>query len=407
MSPALRSFLAVAAPLAAFALHLPHAAAQTPFPGTSAGSFTVPMGVPFEASGASWHPRLQQLFTISDNSRVARVEASGALPSVWTVAGDLEGICVADPDTDFVYVGVEHPDSVKEFDFVTGTVKRTFDLTPWMTGPSNDGLEALAFVPDPSHPEGGLFWAGLQADGRVYVFELPIKSSATATTVTHVTTFAPVPGRTDLAGLEYDAQQDAIWALYDSANRITKLSRAGAVLAEWVAPGTGQEGIATRGCELFLAEDTNFQVVRYTGFPDVAACDNLAADVARVSLAAGGTVTFTLRATDGVPPLCLYALVGSSSGTSPGFTIGLNAVHVPLNPDPYFDATLLLLNQPPFVGTFGTFGPSGIATAQFVIPAGLSPTLAGTTLHHAFLAVNPVSKGVKAASVAVALTLEA
>ena len=34
------------------------------------------------------------------------------------------------------------------------------------------GLEALTFVPDPTHPRGGLFYAGRQADGKVYKIDL-------------------------------------------------------------------------------------------------------------------------------------------------------------------------------------------------------------------------------------------
>lgn len=34
------------------------------------------------------------------------------------------------------------------------------------------GLEALTFVPDPKHPRGGLFYAGRQADGKVYKIDL-------------------------------------------------------------------------------------------------------------------------------------------------------------------------------------------------------------------------------------------
>src|SRR5262245_48538267 len=104
---------------AVFLLSSQLALGQLPFPGTVPGTSIVPaLGFPFEGSGAVWHPRLQQLFTVSDNSRVVLFEASGAHRKTWIVAGDLEGITVADPTTNFVYVGIEHPDSIKEFDFV-------------------------------------------------------------------------------------------------------------------------------------------------------------------------------------------------------------------------------------------------------------------------------------------------
>ena len=66
----------------------------------------------------------------------------------WNVPGDLEALTVADHTSDLIYIGVENPDSILEFDVSTGQVTRTFDLTDWMTGADNRGLEALAFVPD-------------------------------------------------------------------------------------------------------------------------------------------------------------------------------------------------------------------------------------------------------------------
>jgi hypothetical protein len=49
---------------------------------------------------------------------------------------------VADPFTDNVYIGVEHPDGILEFDLLSGTVLRTFDLTATMVGPTTRGSRA-------------------------------------------------------------------------------------------------------------------------------------------------------------------------------------------------------------------------------------------------------------------------
>ena len=73
----------------------------------------------------------------------------------WNVPGDLEALTVADHTSTMIYIGVEHTDSILEFDVSTGQVTRTFELTSWMTGEDSKGLEALAFVPDAMHPEGG------------------------------------------------------------------------------------------------------------------------------------------------------------------------------------------------------------------------------------------------------------
>ena len=167
-------------------------------PGTDIGGL-LPPG--YEPSGAVWHPRLEKLFVVSDNGLVSALDFQGASITNWAVPGDLEAITIADLSGPFVYVGVEHPDALLEFNFVQGVVTRTFDLTDTLMGPDASGLEALTFVDDPIHPEGGLFFAGLQQDGRVYVFDLPIMSSSTSMVVQHMSTFAPVDGRDDLSGL--------------------------------------------------------------------------------------------------------------------------------------------------------------------------------------------------------------
>lgn len=219
----------------------------------------------YEPSGADWHERLNKLFIVNDGGTVSMMNEDGTGITNWAVAGDLEGITVADSTSDFVYIGDEHPDAIKEFNISTGTVTRTFDLTPWMTGNSNLGLEALTFVADESHPEGGLFYAGHQQEGKIYVFDLPIKSSPTSTIVTYQTTLTPVVGRVDLAGLEYDPTQDIVYAMYDSANKLVAMTPDGTVLAEQDLPQTDQEGFTrSSSCDVFMAQDTAKKVWHYS-----------------------------------------------------------------------------------------------------------------------------------------------
>jgi hypothetical protein len=79
-----------------------------------------------------------------------------------------------------------------------------------------------------------------------------------------------------------------------------------------------------------------------------------------------------------------YWLFGSVTGTSPGTTLG--GVNIPLNYDPWTDFTIGLANIAPFTRTRGTLDPSGNATAVITIPGPVSiPSLAGLTLHHAYL----------------------
>ncbi len=170
---------------------------------------------------------------------------------------------MADPAGSLVYLGVEHPDAIYEFDFVAGVVTREFDLTNTLTGPSESGLEALTFVDDPAHPEGGRFYAGHQDDGRIYVFDLPIATSMTSTTVQHVSTIVPVEGRDDLSGLDWDAANSMLYAVFDGHDLLRTMERDGQFINEWSLPGTSQEGIALAECTLFVTQDTLDEVWHY------------------------------------------------------------------------------------------------------------------------------------------------
>ena len=203
------------------------------FGGTLSGAgigAALPAG--YEPSGAVWHPQLQKLFVVDDGGIVSRMDLDGSTVVNWSVPGDLEGITVADPSGDLLYLGIEQPDGISEFDMATGQVRRTFDLTPWMQGPDNSGLEALTFVPDGANPEGGLFYAGLQNDGIIYVFELPIRTSTTSTVVRFVRTINPVPGRADISGIEWDRDNNVLYAIWDGADMVRKMTADGTFIAE-------------------------------------------------------------------------------------------------------------------------------------------------------------------------------
>ena len=248
--------------------------AADPFPTAALPGTSLNQSIPnYEPSDLVWHSRLGRLFSVSDgsanvSSRVFSIADDGTGLAFWPVTGDLEGICVADPASDFLYVGTEQPNQIKEFRISTGVVTRTFDLNPWMTVASGQGLEALTFVPDPGNAEGGTFYAGLQDDRTIYRFSLPILTSATSTTVSPLGSFNPVTGRRDLSGLDYDRAAGVLYAIYDGPNLMRAMTTAGSFLKEWTLPGSNQEGIAVRGSSLFIAEDSG-DIMLYAPFQPV------------------------------------------------------------------------------------------------------------------------------------------
>ena len=127
----------------------------------------------------------------------------------------------------------------------------------------------------------------------------------------------------------------------------------------------------------------------------------LFADAASISLAAGGFQSFSLDAGSGHAGK-QYWLVGSASGTSPGYA---GPPFVPLNIDWYSMVSILNPNQPPFFNSLGTLDGAGTASAAVGVPAGFDPSLAGLHLDHAFVVFDALSGAGLAASNALGLDL--
>jgi uncharacterized protein YjiK len=220
----------------------------------------------FEPSGATWQTRTERLLVVSDKGMIAEMDAEGGSLRTWTLPGDLEGVCVADPATDRVYVARERPPGIVEYDLAEGRVVRVIPF-PGLEddGPKkkkNKGPEALTFVADSRDPEGGLFWAGLQGDGTVRVLSLPLRSRPNEAVAREIRRFAPRPGHTDLSALYWDPAAGKIWAVYDKDDLVVVLDKDGRVQETWMLSGEGQEGIAVIPGRVFLADDTARRVMR-------------------------------------------------------------------------------------------------------------------------------------------------
>ena len=99
-------------------------------------------------------------------------------------------------------------------------------------------------------------------------------------------------------------------------------------------------------------------------------------------MSSGGTQVFALTT---CPPLAgsTYILLGSAAGTDPGLHVG--PIVIPLNPDPYFLFTLIHPGMPPLSDSMGILDAGGGALATLSIPPGTDASLAGLTLHHAYI----------------------
>ena len=103
---------------------------------------------------------------------------------------------------------------------------------------------------------------------------------------------------------------------------------------------------------------------------------------ARISLAAGGVQIMQLDA--GAEQAGRnYWVGGTTSGTSPGFMLA--GLRIPVNPDPYFTATVAHANQGFFTNNLGLLDDQGRASVTLALPPGLDPVLAGMVLNHAYV----------------------
>jgi len=251
-------------------LFLTTAATAAPWPadaGMEIGQIGQQNGLPedYEPSGAVWHSGRQKLLVVDDSGLISQLDSSGGNITSWNVDEDLEGITLIDPEGSLVYLAVEHPDSILEFDLDTGSLTgREWDLTPWLDGPNNHGLEALTYG-------NGHFFAGLQEDGTIFEFNLQDNGD-----VQLLASFASHEARDDLSGLHFDACTGILYAVHDSHDLLVEMTTEGDFIREYDLVGDDQEGIALIGggtsgqTTLFIAQDSG-EVWRYQQYP-MAAC---------------------------------------------------------------------------------------------------------------------------------------
>jgi hypothetical protein len=113
----------------------------------------------------------------------------------------------------------------------------------------------------------------------------------------------------------------------------------------------------------------------------------LEGDMVTLSEANGGTINFYLDA--GVANANRnYLILGTMSGTSPGYGLPGGIVTLPINYDFFTDIVLLLLNTALFSDFLGVLDGSGTADAVLAAPP-LPAGSAGITMHYAYCCNSP------------------
>lgn len=222
-----------------------------------------------EPSGITYHPTRRTLFLADDAGIIHELSLNGRLiQSKGLNERDIEGITM-DPSTGLLYAAVEDDEAILELDPKNLTIQREFRIGRNFEGElllkkGGMGIEAIAFVPDDSHPEGGTFWVGNQTfslkarDEPSVVCEVlvPLRSS------TERQTTAPIiraykMNFIDISGLAYDTQGDFLVLISDTTNLLVELKREGTILRQYLLPGDEQEGIVLDGLGyMYIAQET-------------------------------------------------------------------------------------------------------------------------------------------------------
>jgi uncharacterized protein YjiK len=219
-----------------------------------------------EPSGICWHAHRETLFVVGDEGDICEITTDGVLVKQQHLRpADFEGVTY-DPTTGLLYLAIEEEESILEVDPETLKIRRAFQLprnfqgnTLLQTG--GEGIEAITFIPDSAHPEGGVFYVANQAFtlsneqdiSAVFQVELPLRTPEGEVTITGYFE----PGIIDLSGLHYDPTTDRVLVIGDAANLILEYSRRHKLLNVWAFPGDNQEGITLDDDGfLYIAQDT-------------------------------------------------------------------------------------------------------------------------------------------------------
>jgi uncharacterized protein YjiK len=220
-----------------------------------------------EPSGICWHSQRQSLFVVGDEGDICEIKPDGSLvkQKLLRPGADFEGV-THDPDTGLLYVVIEEVESVIEVHPETFAILREFSIPRKFKGKTllnagGEGIEAITFVPDSSHAQGGLFYVANQAFtltdeqdiSAILQLELPLRSPKGKARITGYL----APGIIDLSGLYYDDQTKRLMLISDATNTILSYSLDHELISAHAFPGDNQEGVTVDPDGfLYIAQDS-------------------------------------------------------------------------------------------------------------------------------------------------------
>ncbi len=227
-----------------------------------------------EPSGITYHASRKSLFIADDSGIVYEINPNGQhIQAKGVNELDIEGITV-DPATGLLYAAVEGDEAIIEIDPAMLTIQREFKILRDFKGEQllkkgGMGIEAIAFVPDALHAEGGTFWVGNQSfslkekDEPSVVCEIVVPlRTATGRKSEGTIINAYKMDFIDISGLVYDTQDDLLILISDTTNLLVEMNRQGAILSRYLLPGDEQEGVALDGLGYMYVAQESGEIIK-------------------------------------------------------------------------------------------------------------------------------------------------
>jgi uncharacterized protein YjiK len=208
---------------------------------------------------------------VGDEGDIGEFQPDGTLIKKECILNaDFEGVTY-NPSTGFLYVAVEGEEKILEIDAEDFRIIREFYIERMFKGSmllksGGDGVEAITFVPDPNHHEGGTFYLTNQSfdsedqedPSIIFEVEVPLKSGAAEVPdliATIIRYFSLEVG--DLSGLHYDQASDHLYVISDMLDTFFEITKTGKILKSFPLPGKDQEGITLDGAGfVYIAQDS-------------------------------------------------------------------------------------------------------------------------------------------------------
>lgn len=220
-----------------------------------------------EPSGIIYHQSRSSLFAVGDEGDIFEFSLKGKIINKKTLKNvSFEGITYH-PQTGILYAVIEGEDSILEILPDSLDPQRKFHIPRSHLGKTilherPQGLEAITFIPNEKHPEGGTFVVGNQSftlnnpDDESALIELELSLKNSSKTQVKILRHFPMPF-IDIAGLEYHSQKNIIYAVSDATNTLHQVTRNGKVIKSQAFPGNDQEGITIdKNGNVYIAQDS-------------------------------------------------------------------------------------------------------------------------------------------------------